>query len=174
MLASKQREQRTSARASLGPAAAEAGSLGAKSVFMMVAAGLLAAASLGCEKSRTPCLFELPEGFRGWVLIRFEHSECPPLPLEQGRLVFRIPATGVLCTSNSMETGVAKDEFRYSGNARTPIPSTGWGGGGGVWLESNGQCGTGPKPAAILEHFFIGTEAEANSPPPMPEDPACR
>ena len=138
-----------------------------------VVATIAMALSSACYHYRTPCVYEVPEGFKGWVLIRLERPECGPLPLENGKFVFRIPTSGVLCTSSGLETGWAKDEYFFVGKARTPILSTGWGGGGGVWLESNGQCGVGSRPAAVFAHFFIGSEAETNHPPPSPEDPAC-
>lgn len=139
-----------------------------------MAVGIFIVLIAGCYRSRTPSVYEVPEGFKGWVLIRVERPECPPIPFENGKLVFRIPASGVLCTSSALEIGWAKDEYYFVGKSRTPIPSTGWGGGGGVWLESNGQCGIGKNPAAVFAHFFIGSESEAKSPPPSPEDPGCR
>ena len=126
-----------------------------------------------CEKARTPCTYEVPAGFRGWVLIEFEHPECPALPREHGRLVFRIPSNGVLCTSTAPEFGWAKDEYYFSGPARAAIPSTSWGGGGMVWLETSGTCGSGDKHSAVFQHFFVGTEAEAKNPPPAPEASGC-
>ena len=136
--------------------------------------GLLLVFSTGCYKPRTPCVYEVPENFRGWVLIRFRRPECPPVPVENGRLVLRISETGVLCTSSSFETGWAKDQYYFVGKSRTPIPSTGWGGGGLVWLESNGECRDGAnRPVAAFANFFVGTEAEAREPPRRPESPEC-
>lgn len=137
------------------------------------AAGLVIGLSVACQY-RTPCVYEVPEGFQGWVLISFQHPECPPIPLEGGKLVFRIPPSGVLCTSSTLQTGWARDEYYFVGKVRTPIKSTGWGGGGGVWLESNGQCGTGANPVAVFANFFVGSEEETRNPPPSPEDPRCR
>jgi len=141
----------------------------------MVAAGTLAAALDACIwPTRTPCVYEIPEGFRGWVLIEVENLACPMLPKRDGKLIFSLSDRGVLCTSSKLEEGWATDTYFFVGQSRTPIRNTGWGGGGLIWGGSRGECEVTGKPAHSYESFFVGSEDEFKSAPAAPEPEACR
>ncbi|HEX5708275.1 MAG TPA: hypothetical protein VFX96_13310 [Pyrinomonadaceae bacterium] len=130
--------------------------------------------SLACqeeEKQRRPSRYLIPDGFVGWVKIYYKVKDAPPLPFEDGAYLFKIPASGVLKTSSSMEYGWASDEyFYYSDDARRPLKETGWGEGGMIWAGHNGSRETaqmGQSTDEIPEEnktyysgFFVGTEAE--------------
>jgi hypothetical protein len=111
----------------------------------------------GCQQKRTACIFEIPEGFTGWVLIEFGRTNCPPLAKRDGKLIFEIGHDGRLCTSSAQEFGWAKDAYFYVGKSRTAIPGTVSGGGGLIWGGSTGSTQTGSV-ERVYESFFIGTE----------------
>ena len=128
----------------------------------------IAAALMGCEKPRTPCVYEIPEGFTGWVLIDYGRSDCPPIAVKDGRLVFRLGKDGRFCTSSTLQLGVAKDEYYYVGNSRRELPVTGWGGGGLIWGGSTGSVQTPGLKEKTYENFFVGTEQQFKQAPDMP------
>jgi hypothetical protein len=122
-----------------------------------------------CEARRTACVYEVPEGFTGWVFIEFENDGCPPLQNKDGKLVFHLGKDGRLCTSSKMEVGWAKDEYYYVGNSRTVISGTAPGGGGLVWGGGNGTVQNAGKKKKVFEIFFIGNEDQFNRAPKEPE-----
>src|SRR5262249_26695305 len=94
----------------------------------------------------------------------FGVADTPPLPLENGFFLLRIPSTGHLQTSTALETGSVTDEFYYvAGNQRhriysndedystvspPPIP-----------LVRGGSVGVGTN-TPVHEDFFIGTDKQ--------------
>ena len=60
---------------------------------------------------RPPKHFYIPEGYEGWVTVKYESEGAPALPEEDGTLIFRIPESGVLETSSAFEDGWARDEY---------------------------------------------------------------
>ena len=111
----------------------------------------------GCKKARTACVYEIPEGFTGWILIEFGRTNCPPLMKRDGKLVFEIGRDGRLCTSSPLQYGWAKVEYFYVGKARIAIPCTVSGGGGLIWGSSTGSTQTG-NVERKFESFFVGPE----------------
>jgi hypothetical protein len=136
-----------------------------KKLFLAI---VCAMAITSCEKARTPCVYEVPEGFTGWVLIENNRNDCPPLPTENGKLIFKIGKDGRLCTSSTMEVGWAKDEYYYVGNSRTVIPDTAPGKGGFIWGGANGSVQTAGQKEKTFEIFFVGTEDQFNHAPKQP------
>jgi hypothetical protein len=117
------------------------------------------------KPKRTPSVYELPEGYHGWVLISFGRPDCPALPAENGKPIFRIPKSGVLCTSSGLRDVDywEDDEYYFVGVARTAIPpSTSSGDGRKVRLLTSKYCGSKRGGARFLS-FFIGTEAEVKT-----------
>jgi Family of unknown function (DUF6843) len=110
------------------------------------------------EPKRHPCKYFVPEGLVGWIQVYYEVSDAPPLQVEDGYLILRIPPNGTLQTSSKPEVGWAKDEVHYYTKEGSRIlPWSGWGGGGMVWglgstIRSDGSV--------ERESFFVGTEAE--------------
>ena len=66
----------------------------ARSLLLLSVLGALA-----CQNDvRPPFIFEIPEGYKGWVSVQFFRGDCPPLAqAEDGKLLARIPASGRLC-----------------------------------------------------------------------------
>jgi hypothetical protein len=118
---------------------------------------------VGCVKNRTSCVYELPDGFTGWVLIEYERPDAPPVPKKDGKLVFHIGPNGRMATSSKLETGWGSDEYVYDSPERTKLPQTIEGHGGLIWggVASSSQIGN-QKPR-FSQSFFVGTEAAAKN-----------
>jgi hypothetical protein len=67
----------------------------------------------------------VPEGYVGWVQIRFEIEGAPPLPREGRFRVARFPASGILETSEGPLGGDAPSSWSYEDSAghRRPAPT---------------------------------------------------
>ena len=128
----------------------------------------------GCGHRRTPSVYEIPERFRGWVLIQFKQPGCKPLIKVQGKFVFRISPDGKLCTSSEPEFGWASDEYYFvSADQRTAIPVTTWGRGGLIWNQTNGECSLTGRPVATFANFYVGTEQDAKNASSQPTPREC-
>lgn len=134
---------------------------------------LLSGCTTGLQ--RTPDLFQIPQGFVGWVLVEYRVKDAPPLELRDGYRVLPIPVGGILKTSSEQQQGWAKDIYKFvdTGGKLTDLSQTGWGKGGLVWggSVSGGEVGVSfareGKEAITCEiqtspslKFFIGTEAQ--------------
>jgi len=126
---------------------------------------------VGCTQDRTPCVYEIPAGYRGWVLIEYERADCPPLVRQGGKLYISVPASGYLCTSTALESGSARDEYFFVGASRDPIPQTARGRGGMIWAGGTGQFQRSGQTPRTYEFFFVGTESDLQTAPPRPELP---
>jgi hypothetical protein len=82
-----------------------------------VGIAMIALALLACD-SKPPEIYEIPDGYRGWVEIRAKRLDCGPLPRSGDAVVFSIPASGVLCTSSPILSGLGREDFYYVGNGR--------------------------------------------------------
>ncbi len=58
--------------------------------------------------------YYIPEGYTGWVTVKYEKEGQPPLKEVDGTWELRIPASGVLETSSSLGSGWARDEFFWT------------------------------------------------------------
>ena len=97
----------------------------------------------------------------GWVKIYFNVQDAPPVPIEDGYYLFKLPASGVLQTSSTMEYGWANDEYFYfTTENRRRLPGTVWGGGGMIWGEHNGESSSPAKDVSTYQGFFVGSESE--------------
>lgn len=92
-----------------------------KGMILGMCFGLLLSA---CEERRSPCVYEMPASFRGWVLIVFNQTNCPSLPVRDGHRIFTLGPDGRLRTSSSLETGWAKDEFYFAADGKKKVSAT--------------------------------------------------
>jgi hypothetical protein len=114
----------------------------------------------GCGHWRRPTTTLIPVGYVGWIEVNYGVQGAPPLPMEDGSYLVRIPTTGSLKTSSKEEFGIAADQFCYvSGNDRQPLKLGDWGNGGMVWAGSTGS-GSTDNPGESHEVWFIGTESQ--------------
>jgi hypothetical protein len=65
---------------------------------------------------RSPRHYYIPEGFSGWVTIKFEKSGAPALPEKDGAVEFHIPESGLLETSSKLVTGWSRDDWYWEGS----------------------------------------------------------
>lgn len=99
--------------------------------------------------------FLIPEGYTCWVRVEFETQGAPPLPMEAGGYILKIPDSGALQTSSAEQYGWAKDRYYYySAEGMHPIPNSG--GGSLIWGHINGEA-AGVAGRRKYEEFFVGT-----------------
>src|SRR2546430_10806082 len=73
--------------------------------------------------------YEIPAGYRGWVIVQEETPECPALTTERGTLVYSIDAQGCGCTSGAPPQGwSAVTYLEVAADRRSALRTTGWGG----------------------------------------------
>ena len=124
--------------------------LGAFSLALLIALGLVAHHS-----SRRSSQFLIPEGYTGWVRVEFQVQGAPPLPMEAGGYILKVPDSGVLRTSSPEQYGWAKDRYYYySAEGMRLIPNSG--GGSLIWGQINGEA-AGVAGRQKYEEFFVGT-----------------
>jgi hypothetical protein len=108
----------------------------------------------------------IPEDFVGWTEVRWEIPEAPPLPREEGYLVFRYSGTGRLETSSSPnEEGLAVDLYFYvRGEGLEKLPSVEIGADRRIWgnqksfriVRTDGEL----VEKDMRSRFFVGTEEQ--------------
>ena len=47
------------------------------------------------KKIRTPISYELPKGYTGWVTVKYEKQNAPPLEKNDGRYLIKISKDGL-------------------------------------------------------------------------------
>ena len=82
---------------------------------------------LASKEISYPLLWEIPEGFHGWVVAQFDNPNCSQLPRHTIYLVVKISSDGKGCTSTKTGEKWVYDRFEYVDTTGhlTPIPSTG-------------------------------------------------
>lgn len=129
--------------------------LPATQVLVIFVFGLLCTAA--SHASEATYRFLIPEGYLGYVQIRFNVKDTPPLPSEGDFRLVKVPPGGVLGTSSSMiETTKfpfqRREFFFYSpAGARKPMPPPSCGGG---FTRQK----TGSREIDMI--FFVGTCSE--------------
>lgn len=106
---------------------------------------------VGACKKAPYVLYEIPEGYVGWVSVEYDDEECPTKETPLGYRV-RISQQGLGCTVFA-DTSTKFVKYTYvdsQGDATTKLEDTGWGEGGMIWGEHNGHKGE------LL--FFVGPE----------------
>jgi len=120
-------------------------------ILLALAGGVAAFLSQGVGR---PIRWELPNGYRGWLVVEYEVPRCPALPTSGMYLVIKASAEGRACTSSPAPTGWRYHKYEHVGpdGARTTVRSVGHTD-RQVWPITYG-------PAGNRELIFIGTEAE--------------
>ena len=75
------------------------------------------------KKIRTPISYELPKGYTGWVTVKYEKQNAPPLEKNDGRYLIKISKDGFAETSARMEEGWAEDEYYWLDNGKKVVLS---------------------------------------------------
>lgn len=122
-------------------------------VTLAIIVGLVAWLSVSARNStRRSSRFLIPEGYTGWVRVEFEVQGAPPLPVEAGQNVLRIPPNGSLRTSSPEQYGWARDTYSSAGLRQLPdsAPQS------LIWGKINGET-SGSSSQQKYEEFFVGT-----------------
>ncbi len=113
-----------------------------------------------------PTRFLIPDGYVGWVEVKYGDSNAPAFPMDKGTLICRIPDSGLLVTSSVLQEGWAKDEYFYysQDGSLHALRETGWGAGGMIWGSTHKwqQSQSQSKPRQIEAYVYIGTEEQYN------------
>jgi hypothetical protein len=106
-------------------------------------------------KLARPLAWRFPQGYRGWVVMNFQNSSCPPLAKDGLYLVISVAASGRGCTSASFPEGWRYNQYEYvdSLGRQTKLRADGWRTDSMVW------------PFAVNRkknewYLFVGTEPE--------------
>jgi hypothetical protein len=69
--------------------------------------------------------FVLPEGYEGWVTVRYSVPYALPLPLRDGSLQIIVNSEGYAETSTDLEVGWRRDRYFWqTDTGRVPIPAS--------------------------------------------------
>lgn len=130
----------------------------------LIAAAMLVIPTISsCGAGRTSCVYEIPNGYTGWVLIEFERADAPPLPRRDGKLIFHIGRDGRLATSSKCEYGWSQDEYIILDGTRVVLKRSGWGKSGQIWGGANGSVQEAGKKPRIYQTFFVGSDVAFKS-----------
>jgi hypothetical protein len=78
---------------------------------------------IGVER---PIRYELPDGYRGWVVIEYYNPACPTLESMGIYYVVKVPSSGHVCISGSLQNEAWRlplYEYVMSDGTRRRIPS---------------------------------------------------
>lgn len=134
---------------------------------LVLATALLCLSYVAVVTFSVPERWEIPDGYRGWVVLTVEDPRCPAPPWRGLTRVVVFDQAGRACTSRPPMRGsrnvtrvyVAADGRRTTLRYEGPDPAAvqAWRGGTGGGSEY-------PYP---YEYFFIGTQAEAERANPI-------
>lgn len=132
-------------------------SVGIATVILII--GLIAWFSVTAHKStRISSRFLIPEGYTGWVRVEFDVQGAPPLPVENGETIVRIPSDALLRTSSSEQYGWANDSYySYSATASHRLKDSGPD--SLIWGRINGES-SGTSGKKTYEEFFVGSNQQ--------------
>ena len=82
--------------------------------------------------------YYLPEKYAGWICISYNVEEAPPLVVEDGFLVHKIPPDGILKTSSDPRLSPKIDEYFYY-TEKGIRPAKELKHGGGYSIQKKGQ-----------------------------------
>ncbi|HEY0004837.1 MAG TPA: hypothetical protein VGB17_08490 [Pyrinomonadaceae bacterium] len=105
----------------------------------------------------------IPQGYVGWVRIDFNVKEAPPLPLEDGYYIVRVPPTGYLQTSSDDQINLLYTEYDYvCGGAKYRLAVNTGLAECRVWQEFSGYIGgyQMPEPSPKYRYLFVGLKDE--------------
>lgn len=119
---------------------------------------LIALIGSSCGAGRTSCIYEIPDGYAGWILIEFERPDAPALSKQHGKLIFHIGRDGHFATSSKCEYGWSQDEYVFLGETHATLKRGEWGKGGQIWGGANGSIQEAGKKPRLYQTFFVGSE----------------
>ena len=112
-------------------------------------------------------IFEVPEAYRGWLVIDVERPDCPPVDRDGRTITMRFDAQGRLCIRDSLPSGFVKRKyFLVSPSSKKQI----------FWKDDDtsmiwGETGVGEQTfkgttaRRRFMSFFVGTKEEFEKAP---------
>jgi hypothetical protein len=138
--------------------------VGVLTLVLVTAFGLWLSVSAR-NSTRPASRFLIPEGYTGWIRIDFEVQGAPPLPIEGGESILKIPPDGVLRTSSAEQYGWARDHYYYySAQGTRPLPDAG--SAALIWGKIHGQ-GSGASGKRKYEELYVGTAQQFKNQVPV-------
>src|SRR5260370_34781901 len=131
---------------------------------------MVAAISMGAPPiARHPTKFLIPEGYVGWVSVRYGEKDATALEVNNGTRICQIPDVGLLRTSSPVEKGWAKDKYFYysQDGSLHALKDTAWGQGGMIWGDSYEW-----KQTVVAEYFYVATEEQYHRAVTLNENPS--
>ena len=116
----------------------------------------------GCGSYRVKSAWELPQGYRGWVLVEEANPKCPPAKFTFTTVIFNIDATGHACTSTSLPKCPQFLTFWEidSKGKRHELRTGSSGDRGQIWGFNDAQASNEFVKIREATEFFVGTEQE--------------
>lgn len=68
---------------------------------------------VGCRSRSKREVWIIPGGYVGWLRLDYSVAGAPPLPIEDGRYIVRLPRTGRLATSTANYPPVDHNEYVF-------------------------------------------------------------
>ena len=144
-------------------------------ILAVLLAAIIAAVAVGAyfvaRKARTPGVHLVPDGYTGWCEAHYGVVGAPPLPVEDGKRVFRYDENGRLETSSEFEEGWGVDSYFYvAGDQRRLLRQRPPGMEGEIWhvytstslvTVVDGQ----PVRHGLHTGFFVGSEEQMRANP---------
>src|ERR1700693_288576 len=124
--------------------------------------------AIACRHS-TPERWIISAGHVGWLRLDYSVKGAPPLPLEHGRYVVRMPLSGRMATSTVNEPSVDDNEYYVQDSAGLRKLYFGWPPVRGYAVQNAYGQGKVNAPAHVLEParvniefecLFVGTRSE--------------
>jgi len=137
---------------------------------------------VACEASTAPrggraaYVYQIPEGFRGWVKVEYSSPGCPALEDREGGKLIEVSRAGTACTKYDRSGGWKSSAFRYGAESPRLIPEAPASADNGccqpavlpkgqdpatvfVWGQTGWTC---ESPKAEVQVFFVGAVDEYN------------
>jgi hypothetical protein len=97
-------------------------------------------------------IYYFPENYAGWICIQHDVNGASPLPEQDGYLIIKVPASGILKTSSQLRSSQTRDKYYYYNGAQIKdAKGLEFGGGGTI----QNRVGEGP----IISKFWISNNA---------------
>ena len=118
-----------------------------------------------------PTRWEIPDGYRGYVMTAYGISTCRPLPKDLLVSVVTVDAKGHACTSDVLPNGYTEfgNEYVYvrSDGAKVPIPRVPFPNSGDVISVPSvwGSVDVGDGKCPRRSEFFVGTRDDERAAP---------
>jgi hypothetical protein len=118
---------------------------------------------------RTAIEYQIPDGYQGWVQLKWGVTGAPPLATSGRHLIVSFNSNGEAVTSSTPQSGWATDKYVYvlSSSGRQ-LRDTGWCKGGMIWGNKqefemlphiiNSETVYAANPSNPVEKFFVGSE----------------